>query len=115
MGAPRGDCVPNAESARTDDRKFTEYLLNPDHPDGGPKARYFAGAGFTLDNWEELRDAILAQLPRVEGRFRRTNAVGLENWEATMKIAGPERVVEIVTYWEIHPTEGPKFLTAYPV
>jgi hypothetical protein len=35
--------------------KLTGYLLNPDHPDGGPKARWFREAlGFTLSNMENL-------------------------------------------------------------
>jgi hypothetical protein len=39
--------------------KLQRYLLNPDHPVGGPKAKWFKEAlGFTQDNMEELAKQI---------------------------------------------------------
>jgi len=41
-------------------RKIRDYCLNPDHPRGRHKARVFVVAlGLTLEDAEELRDALL--------------------------------------------------------
>ncbi|ODS31960.1 MAG: hypothetical protein SCARUB_02933 [Candidatus Scalindua rubra] len=44
--------LPNADKARVDKTKITEYLLNKSHPDGCSKASFFCQFGFTLENWE---------------------------------------------------------------
>jgi len=46
--------APNAEQAVIADSKITEYLLK--HPS---KAKFFLGFGFTLAQWQGLRDALL--------------------------------------------------------
>jgi hypothetical protein len=46
--------VPNAAQAVIADSKITDYLLkNPG------KAKFFLGCGFTLAQWQLLRDALL--------------------------------------------------------
>lgn len=80
--------VPGAEEAVADDAKFKEYLLNPHHPRGGPKAAFFRAVGWPLERWEELRDLFLAQLPYVHGRFSRENefCAGALIYEAIIEI-----------------------------
>lgn len=49
--------VPNAAQAVIADPKVTDYLLkNPG------KARFFLGFGFTLAQWQVLRDALLRHI-----------------------------------------------------
>jgi hypothetical protein len=61
--------LPNAERAIVDLIKLRDYCLNPRHPRGRYKARVFAATlGFTGDDAETLRAAILAALPTVEAR-----------------------------------------------
>jgi hypothetical protein len=44
-----------------DIRKIRDYCLSPDHPRGRHKASVFAVAlGLTIEDAEELRDALLA-------------------------------------------------------
>ncbi len=38
--------VPGFDRAIVPEGKLTRYLLNPDHPDGGTKARFFVQVGF---------------------------------------------------------------------
>lgn len=38
--------------------KITKYLLNLDHPTGGPKARFFIGGGFSPDAPKALAEAL---------------------------------------------------------
>lgn len=52
--------LPNGARAVVDITKLRDYCLNPDHPRGRHKARFFAAAlGLTADRAEELLDALL--------------------------------------------------------
>lgn len=51
--------LPYAERATAARAKIERYLLNLDHPDGGGKARFFRGHGYTPLDWERLaRDLV---------------------------------------------------------
>jgi hypothetical protein len=51
--------LSNADKAEMEEKKFTVYALNPEHPVGGHKARVFASAtGFTKDNAQDLMEQI---------------------------------------------------------
>ena len=52
--------LPNAEHARVDRAKVVDYLLSPEHREGGPKAGFFLRFGFTRQRWEDLADELLA-------------------------------------------------------
>lgn len=45
--------LPNRERRRVSGRKVAAYLLDLDHPDGGPKARFFRAFGFDEATLEE--------------------------------------------------------------
>ena len=51
--------LPNANLAFVPERKITHYLLNPAHPVGGSKARFFLRFGFKATEWQQLADALL--------------------------------------------------------
>ncbi len=107
--------VPGAEHATADDRKFTDYLLNENHSQGGAgKARFFRTLGYDQSNWEKLRSTFLDQLPRVRGRYMRGNDPWGDNYEAVITIETEEGPTEVRTFWEVRPGSGAKFLTAYP-
>lgn len=42
-------------------KKVLGYLLNLDHPEGGPKARFFTGHGFSPDDPVAFMNAIIDQ------------------------------------------------------
>jgi hypothetical protein len=52
--------LPNAASAIVDEAKVRDYLRSPEHPVGRFKARVFRAAGYERDNWQRLRDDLLA-------------------------------------------------------
>ncbi len=52
--------LPNFEVAHVPTEKLTSYLLNTEHVEGGPKARLLMRFGFSPDDPEELRVALLA-------------------------------------------------------
>ena len=51
--------IPNAEHAKVEGVKLTDYLLNLFHPVGGAKARWFVSQGFSPDEPEALGEALL--------------------------------------------------------
>jgi hypothetical protein len=44
-------CLPGISSARVEQKKIAEYLLNLDHPQGASKARFFQARGFSTQMW----------------------------------------------------------------
>lgn len=51
--------LPDCEKARVEDNKLYKYLLNPNHPDGKSKARFYERIGYTFDNGEQPRVELL--------------------------------------------------------
>jgi len=51
--------MPDGDAAIVDRQKLTGYCLNPEHPRGKHKARVFATLGFTAENADALRAALL--------------------------------------------------------
>lgn len=61
--APNLMPIPNATDATeatVATEKVRDYLLNPEHPDGGCKAAWFQALGYAGDRW-------LEQTPRFSG------------------------------------------------
>jgi hypothetical protein len=55
--------LPNCEAAVVEEQKIVVYLLNPSHPEGASKAKFFSTLGFRIDQWQDLADA-LCQIPQ---------------------------------------------------
>lgn len=51
--------LPYLENAMIPPSKITEYLLNLEHEDGKSKAVFFLMMGFSLGEWQLLRDVLL--------------------------------------------------------
>ncbi len=58
--------LPNACLAHVDEEKITDYLLNPDHPANGGKARFFMEFGFMRSDWRALAVAFLELAVKAE-------------------------------------------------
>lgn len=52
--------LPNAHLALIEPPKLALYLLDPNHEDGGPKARFLEAIGFDLALADEVEAALLA-------------------------------------------------------
>ena len=68
--------LPNAENAYVPEPKVTGYLLDPTHPVGGSKARFFLAFGFRASEWPVFERAL-------------NMAEGMTSWK-----------------WSIHPMES---------
>lgn len=87
---PDGSCLINANQAKTDIRKFTEYALNPDHSVGGDKARVFESAlGYNQSNYygllHQIREGVMKN-PAVAGKM---NNFGVR-YTVDIPVTGPQ-------------------------
>ena len=107
--------LPNADRAVVADAKVREYLLSPSHPVGRFKASFFVALGFTVANWKNLRDALLALAQGAESNPGQSSSYG-QKYEVRGTITGPlGRQASVVTVWMV--PEGrdfAHFVTAFP-
>lgn len=107
--------MPNARRAVISERKILEYLLNTDHPDGAPKAAFFAAMGYSPANWRALRRSL--ELVAYTGQVR---AVTATRHGQKYRIDGGMSVprggtAKLTTIWIIDTASAtPRFVTAYP-
>ena len=83
---------PDAEHAIVTEEKVRDYLLNPNHPVGGPKATWFASLGYTTDNWQELVSDLLRLARTVDEfvakpSFIRFSGSSMRSGSATSRLA----------------------------
>ena len=69
---------PDAENSIVTEDKLCDYLLNPSHPVGGPKAAWFAAIGYTRENWTELRKDLLAIATSCENFVAKPSPYGVK-------------------------------------
>jgi hypothetical protein len=107
--------LPGADVAVVDERKITEYLLNPKHLDGASKAAFFESLGFRVEDWQDLATAFL---------------IVARNWPVTElveSVHGRKYIIEgeimsptgksawVRTVWIVDEgAEIPRLVTAYP-
>jgi uncharacterized protein len=107
--------LPNAHRAVVDPEKLRDYVLSSDHEHGRHKARVFLSAlGIDRDNWEYLREQIVAGMVDAEVSEVRTGRYGLR-YSVPMLIEGLNgQTHEVITGWIIE-QEGapPRLTTAY--
>ena len=108
--------LPGREQARVEEPKVTGYLLNSDHPVGGPKARFFLSRGFQLADWEGLADALRlhAQNNPISG-IRTTQFA--TSYSLDCHLVTPDRSSPCIrTVWEVRADDRrPRLITAHPL
>jgi hypothetical protein len=107
--------IPNCEAARVPEEKITDYLLDPEHPEGAPKAEFFTSHGFSRDKADELAEALLRHCAKdavaqvVQGEFGTKYVI-----EAAIRcpdgLSPMCRSVWIITGED----PNPRLVTAYP-
>lgn len=108
--------LPNAEHARVDRDKITDYLLSEEHPDGRSKAFFFQRFGFHIDLWAVFADAL-----RRHGLANPVTVVCEATYGTRYVVEGevetPDgRNPRVRTVWIVERgTTVPRLVTAYPV
>jgi hypothetical protein len=108
--------LPNAEQARVDREKITEYVFSETHPRGRSKAEFFSRFGFRIVEWETLAEAL-----RNHGASNPVTRVVPSAYGVRYTVDGPietpdGRNPRVRTVWMVD--EGgttPRLVTAYPI
>jgi hypothetical protein len=108
--------LPNAETARIEERKITDYLLAFDHPEGAGKGEFFASFGFTVTHWQLLADALLAHA-RTHPVSSSSRSIYGTKYRIDGAISCPDgRMPVIRSVWIIDAgAEIPRLVTAHPL
>ena len=107
--------LPNAQQARIEREKITNYLLSTNNLDGQSKAKFFSQFGFSIEQWQILADAL-----RDHGASH--NVVNTDKTDYGIKyiIDGPLETPDgrnpyVRTVWQIDKgSDYPRLVTAYP-
>src|SRR2546425_11949170 len=100
--------MPDGDAAIVDRQKLTGYCLNPEHPRGKHKGRVFATLGFTAENADALRAALLMAAasgdaqPAASDQFGdryvlslRSKVLGAKGSSGVRGSCGPARVLPV--------------------
>ena len=106
---------PDAEHAIITQEKLCDYLLNPAHPVGGPKAVWFASVEYnTMHNWEQLRADLLRIAVDCQNFIPKSSPFGVK-YEIRGEIAcGGCRPVMVLAVWIVEGNSPPRLVTAFP-
>ncbi len=105
---------PDADKSIVTEEKLCDYLLNPTHPVGGPKAVWFASIGYTRQNWKELREDLLAIAIACEDFVAKPSPYGVK-YETTGELGTDgRRPGAVVAIWIVEQNLPPRLVTAYP-
>lgn len=123
-GAQNQNCSQNAEGPpelplhddfRIERKKITDYLLNPQHEQGGPKSRFFMALGFAPEMWEDLRDALIKHRQSYQPITPEITPFGLKYCVVGSLESPTGHAPQILAVWQYNIEGGySHFVTAYP-
>ena len=103
--------IPGGEAAIVDREKLTGYCLNPEHPRGKHKARVFASLGFTSENADDLRAALLAAAATMDALPAASDQFG-DRYVLEFEINGPRGSGMLRSMWIVRRGERTPRLTS---
>jgi hypothetical protein len=103
--------IPGGEAAIVDREKLTGYCLNPEHPRGKHKARVFATLGFTVENADDLRAALLTAAATVDALPAASDQFG-DRYVLEFETSGPRGVGTLRSLWIVRRGERTPRLTS---
>src|ERR1700730_17697053 len=103
--------LPGGDGAFIDRRKLTDYCLNPEHPRGKHKARVFATLGFTAENGDELRAALLRAAASDDAQPAASDQYG-DRYVLEFEIEGPKAAGIVRSTWIMRRGESAPRLTS---
>jgi hypothetical protein len=107
--------LPNADHAVVDPAKIRDYALAAAHPVGRFKAQFFVSLGYAADQWERLRDDVLA-IARSGSIVGETVIRYGRKFEVDGILTAPSgRSASVRTVWIIRTEENfPRLVTVFP-
>ncbi|MFN6541294.1 MAG: DUF6883 domain-containing protein [Nostoc sp. EkiNYC01] len=108
--------LPNYELAVVPQRKITEYLLSPTHPDGRSKEKFFTAFGFSVDDWGTLAKALLNHVADNNVTKIEDSPFGTRYVVEGILVSPDGRNPGIRSVWFIETGATiPNFVTSYPL
>jgi hypothetical protein len=107
--------LPNAENAVIAAEKLKDYLLNPLHKKGGPKARLLLSLGYSGDDWQRLEADLRNDHLGAEVVGESENEYG-KCYDIVDSLHSPSgRAIPFRSVWQIDTgTDYPRLITMYP-
>ena len=106
--------IPDSQNAIAGESKVRDYLLNPDHPDGGSKAVWFQNRGYSRDQWQLLADDLLLIARNCSFFETELSPYGIK-YIAVGDIGRPGHSIKSVrTVWIVEDASSPRLVTGYP-
>ena len=97
--------LPNANKATVDDRKFSEYLFNPQNPRGYAKGMAFTSRlGYDMSNYSKLKDEILNSASKYPSTYKDTDSYG-DRYEQKIVLYSNNKPANVIIGWK---TKGEK-------
>ncbi|MFM7373713.1 MAG: DUF6883 domain-containing protein [Chthoniobacterales bacterium] len=108
--------VPNAEKATVQEPKIRRYLLDPAHPAGGSKARFFHQFGFSFVRWEQMASLLRQHVQDHEVAKVRPKEHGT-SYAVDGPLSAPDGSrLQLRSVWFIDSGgDTPRFVTAHPL
>jgi hypothetical protein len=107
-------CLFLMRNTQSSPRTKFDYLLNPSHPVGGPKAAWFASIGYTLQNWQQLRDDLLRVATTCDDFVAKSSAYGVKyETQGEIGCVGYRPAV-VLAVWIVEENSPPRLITAHP-
>ena len=103
--------MPGGDAAIVDQQKLTGYCLNPEHPRGKHKARVFASLGYTAENADELRAALLRAAAGPDAQGAASDQFG-DRYVLEFEIEGPQSKGIVRSTWIVRRGERAPRLTS---
>ena len=96
------------------ERKIRNYLLDVNHRDGGPKARFFLAMGFSDATWQAFANAIRRH--PIDNPIQDTEATGYGlKMMVQCTLPTPDGGNPCIrTVWMVDGAQMPRLVTAYP-
>ncbi|MCI0710808.1 MAG: hypothetical protein L0154_11665 [Chloroflexi bacterium] len=106
--------LPNLENVLIEETKITAYLLSEEK--SGGKSAFFMGFGFTIDDWETLRESLIQHASAHEVRRSFETSHGVK-YIIEGKMQTPDgRLPQVRSVWIVDTGKDvPRLVTAYPL
>jgi hypothetical protein len=97
-----------------DPKKITDYLLNPNHPKGGPKSAFFLAMGYSISDVQSFVDSLIehAQTATHSGTVANPPYGTLHSYRCNIRTPNGRNPC-IISAWESRQGDW-WFETAYP-
>lgn len=106
--------LPNLDQAHIDIAKLTDYVLNPNHPEGRHKARVFLSAlGVSASGGRWLADAIMTAMRASDAVMQCETKWGTI-YRVDVEITRGRRCAKVRTAW-LHASGKPRMVTCFVI